>query len=589
MLLCMPILNQQKVQANEFIILPNADGAMIYNELLGELSEIGKMRKGEPMFALDHPNPLYWRVKLGNAYGLIKRSDVTVTSGVKVPAPNKQVNTATAILIEKDLDVYDNSRGGLKKFAILKGGYRYPVLEDFGAWWKVDVGGRIGFVSKSGTKIDAGVPVLMYHHILTKEQKADSPYANSSTTMTDKEFNEQMDYLKRYGYTTISTKDLESYLNRYINLPAKTVVITLDDGNISSRIYAYPKLKEHGFIADQFMITSRIAKTPATFNHKQLHFLSQQEMDQMTDVYNYYGHTHALHNLTNKNQSHLVVKSAAEINKDLQLNRQILKGMTYLAYPFGQYNNSTIQLLKNNGFTMAYTTKSGKVKLGMNKLALPRMGIEPNVSLNQFAGKVATGSKILDQPAPVKPTPPTPEPEPNEPLYDVKESDYFYDAVMSLSERGIIQGYPDGSFQPHRSVTRGQSAKILANALNLDMDNIVNPNFTDIDENNEYYKPIAALIEAGIIKGYPDGSFKPNATLTRAHMSKMIVLGYELDIQEELTHPFVDVAHESEYAGYIQTLFETGITTGTTATTFSPAENVRRGQLSAFVIRAESK
>lgn len=435
----------------------------------------------------------------------------------------------------------------------------------------------------------------MYHHILTKEQKADSPYANSSTTMTDKEFNEQMDYLKRYGYTTISTKDLESYLNRYINLPAKTVVITLDDGNISSRIYAYPKLKEHGFIADQFMITSRIAKTPATFNHKQLHFLSQQEMDQMTDVYNYYGHTHALHNLTNKNQSHLVVKSAAEINKDLQLNRQILKGMTYLAYPFGQYNNSTIQLLKNNGFTMAYTTKSGKVKLGMNKLALPRMGIEPNVSLNQFAGKVATGSKILDQPAPVKPTPPTPEPEPepepepNEPLYDVKESDYFYDAVMSLSERGIIQGYPDGSFQPHRSVTRGQSAKILANALNLDMDNIVNPNFTDIDENNEYYKPIAALVEAGIIKGYPDGSFKPNATLTRAHMSKMIVLGYELDIQEELTHPFVDVAHESEYAGYIQTLFETGITTGTTATTFSPAENVRRGQLSAFVIRAESK
>lgn len=592
MILLFPILGQLEVQASDFIIMPNKDEVVVYNELTGKLSEMGKMRKGEPMFALDHPNPEYWRVKFGNAYGLVKRKDVTVTNNVKVPAPNKQNNSNTVILIERDVDVYDNSRGGLRKFAILKGSYRYPVLEDFGAWWKIDVGGRIGFVAKNATKIDQGVPVLMYHHILKAQEKADSPYANSNTTMTDKEFNEQMDFLKQYGYTTISTKELEMYLNRYINLPAKTVVLTLDDGNISSRIYAYPKLKEHGFKADQFIITSRTPKTPAIFNHKSLHFLSQQEMDQMADVYNYYGHTHALHNLTNKNQSHLVTKSNAEINQDLQLNRKNLKNMTYLAYPFGQYNSTTIQLLKNNGFTLAYTTKNGKAKLGVDKFAIPRIGIEPNVTLKEFAGKVATGSSILDQPekpAPIPTPPPKPTPNPDEPFIDVKKSEYFYEGVMSLAKRGIIQGYPDGEFKPHNSVTRGQAAKILANALNLNMENVENPNFIDIDEDNEYYKPIAALVREGIISGYPDGMFKPNQTLTRAHMSKMIALGYGLEEMETIHHPFIDVNSDSEYIGYIQALFESNITTGTTSTTFSPNDRVRRGQLAAFVIRAEAK
>lgn len=586
--LMMPIFHRLEVQANELTIMTNQESVSIYNNNGGNLSEIGKILKGEPMRVQDSSDKDYWRVKFGNAHGLVKKSDVQVVSGVKIPGVNQQANSNKVILTEKDVDVYDNSRGGLKKFAVVKAGYRYPILSDFGNWWKVDVGGRIGFIAKLGTAIDEGIPVLMYHHILTAQEKANSPFANSSTTMTTKEFNEQMDHLKQFGYQTISTSDLEKYLNHQINLPAKTVVITLDDGNISSRIYAYPKLKSHGFIADQFIITSRIANTPATFDPTRLHFLSQQEMDQMSDVYNYYGHTHALHNLTNKNQSHLVVKSTADIKNDLQLNRRILKDMTYLAYPFGQYNQTTIQLLKETGFTMAYTIKNGKATLGINKMTIPRVGIEPNVSLKEFAKKVATGSGVLDRP--MKPTPPpAPTPNPNEPFFDVKESDYFFEGVKSLSEKGFIQGYPDGSFKPHRSVTRGQAAKILANALNLEMENVEDPGFTDIDQNNEYYKPIAALVKADIIRGYPDGMFKPNRTLTRAHMSKMIVLGYDLSVEEIIDNPFEDVEIESEYAGYIQTLYKEDITTGTTATTFSPSAQVRRGQLATFVIRAETR
>lgn len=157
-----------------------------------------------------------------------------------------------SVIVPKDVDVYDNSSGKLKKFAVLKGGYRYTVLSDYGNWWKINVGGRVGFISKTSTIVDQGIPVLMYHHILTPEEKANSRFANLDTTITTIEFNNQMDFLKQNGFTTILTKDLEKYINRQVNLPDKTVVITIDDGNISSRLYAYPKLKEHGFVADQF-------------------------------------------------------------------------------------------------------------------------------------------------------------------------------------------------------------------------------------------------------------------------------------------------------------------------------------------------
>lgn len=247
------------------------------------------------------------------------------------------------------------------------------------------MGGRIGFIQKSATSIDNGVPVLMYHHILTPKEKADSPFVNFDTTITTTQFNEEMDYLKKNGFMTISTQDLEGYLNKQVNIPAKSVVLTIDDGNISSRIYAYPKLKEHQFIADQFIVTERISKSPQTFNHKKLHFLSQQEMDEMADVYNYLGHTHALHALAGSNKSFVLAKKRYEVKQDLLLNRKLLNDMTYLAYPFGQYNEDTLKLLSETGFTLAYTTKPGRTTLGMNKLSLPRQGIDPNLPLSEFA------------------------------------------------------------------------------------------------------------------------------------------------------------------------------------------------------------
>ena len=107
-------------------------------------------------------------------------------------------------------------------------------------------------------------------------------------------------------------------------------------------------------------------------------------------------------------------------------------------------------------------------------------------------------------------------------------------------------------------------------------------------KDHPYYGHIAALVNAGIIKGYEDKTFKPTGNLTRAHVAQMLVLGFELEEQKFSSLPFKDVNNKQWHANYVQTLYANKITAGTTPTSFSPNAFVTRGQLAAFIINSEA-
>ena len=168
---------------------------------------------------------------------------------------------------------------------------------------------------------------------------------------------------------------------------------------------------------------------------------------------------------------------------------------------------------------------------------------------------------------------------------DVSESAYYYDAVQELAERGIVNGYGDATFKPNEVATRGQTAKILASILGLDTINVVDPGFTDLSPDNPYYGAIAALVQAGIINGYEDRTFRMNEPLKRNHLAKMLVKAFNLQSPEGVNLPFTDV-HQT-YKDYILALYANEITTGRTETEFDGESYVTRGQLAAFVVRTE--
>ncbi|CEA01232.1 S-layer protein precursor [Metalysinibacillus saudimassiliensis] len=173
------------------------------------------------------------------------------------------------------------------------------------------------------------------------------------------------------------------------------------------------------------------------------------------------------------------------------------------------------------------------------------------------------------------------------PFSDVPYTHTHFDNIMALQARGVISGYGDGTFRPNKYVTRAQASKMLAMVLNLDTVNVKNPNFADVSSHDEHYGAIAALVEANVISGYGDGSFRPNATLTRSQMAKMLVNGFNFEVASAVQPVFQDVTSATSNAVHIQTLVDLGITRGTTPVTFSPYNNVTRGQISTFLMNAE--
>ncbi|MGB9812623.1 MAG: S-layer homology domain-containing protein [Thermovenabulum sp.] len=114
---------------------------------------------------------------------------------------------------------------------------------------------------------------------------------------------------------------------------------------------------------------------------------------------------------------------------------------------------------------------------------------------------------------------------------DVKDENVA-DAVARLTALNIINGYPDGTFKPENTITRAEFAKVVVNALGLG--NAAQyakgmTKFKDVTSTHWASGYIQVASDLGIVKGYPDGTFKPEANVTYAEAITMIMraLGYE--------------------------------------------------------------
>ena len=113
------------------------------------------------------------------------------------------------------------------------------------------------------------------------------------------------------------------------------------------------------------------------------------------------------------------------------------------------------------------------------------------------------------------------------------------------SSAAYLTGYPDGSIRPNGFVTRAESAKIIASLKGMDLSAGGQPAFKDLT--SSWYTPyINAVVKQGLMRGYMDGTFKPNAPITRAEFAQMIM---PLDKVNSAAAPFADVkGHWAEKA-----------------------------------------
>jgi hypothetical protein len=109
---------------------------------------------------------------------------------------------------------------------------------------------------------------------------------------------------------------------------------------------------------------------------------------------------------------------------------------------------------------------------------------------------------------------------------DVPTTDQFYEDVVTLACEGVVNGYEDGRFKGGSAVTRAESAKFIIQGLEKKSVSLASPNpsdsFTDVPSTHVFYSVIMRAKANGIIAGYDDGTYKPDANTSRGAMSKMI-------------------------------------------------------------------
>ena len=103
---------------------------------------------------------------------------------------------------------------------------------------------------------------------------------------------------------------------------------------------------------------------------------------------------------------------------------------------------------------------------------------------------------------------------------DVPANQWYAKAVMTLAGKGVISGYPDGTFKPDASITRAEFVTMAMNFANAEKGTACS--FPDVPQNMWYYGAIAGATQNGWISGYPDGTFGPDRYITRAEVTSVI-------------------------------------------------------------------
>lgn len=183
------------------------------------------------------------------------------------------------------------------------------------------------------------------------------------------------------------------------------------------------------------------------------------------------------------------------------------------------------------------------------------------------------------------------EPEPEEPAMpftDVNENDWFYDVVLYAYDNGLMTGVSATEFAPNQTTTRGMIVSMLARLEGVT--SAESAGFTDVAESDWYATAVNWAASVGVVNGYEDDTFRPNAPITREQMAAILYnyadyKGYDVSARADLSD-YADAASISSWAEDVLAWANAeGLINGMTATTIDPQGATTRAQTAAMFER----
>ncbi|MFD0961580.1 leucine-rich repeat protein [Paenibacillus chungangensis] len=158
--------------------------------------------------------------------------------------------------------------------------------------------------------------------------------------------------------------------------------------------------------------------------------------------------------------------------------------------------------------------------------------------------------------------------------------------IKRAMAKGIVSGYPGEKFRPNHPVTRAEFTVMLTGALQLEEEGAT-LTFIDHDQIGNWAKQaVAQAVQAGIVDGYNDGSFRPNAQITRVEMAAMIARALKLQLNTNATTGFADDEAIPEWAkGAVEAIRKLGLADGRGDNRFVPNETATRAEATVMLLR----
>lgn len=378
----MPILDNTKEiekHYNEFV--KTNKESILYNVKEEEIGKIGK----DVELTLNNinidKNTKYFSIKDIDGY-YIKYIDVDkIDKLTDIDQRYKEYIPFNQNIVTNDITNFYDESGNL--IYSLKKEFSLPIIIKDTDKYGVEYNNRLLYINKDDIKeiIDnhntdknnsSGIAVLNYHAFYDENDDEARANCNTSICHSKKQFRSHLELIKKMNMLTLKMKEVEMYVDGKIRLP-KSVLITIDDGGKTKD--GIDLLTEYKMYATIFLVTS-------WFDPKDYY---------KTEFIELHSHSDNLHNTGDCPTGQgggIQCLDEKTIQEDLKKSRDKLNNTTYFCYPFYEYNDYSIKMLKQAGFTMAFIGESNNsdnlIHVGSDKFRLRRFVIADITTINDL-------------------------------------------------------------------------------------------------------------------------------------------------------------------------------------------------------------
>ncbi len=221
---------------------------------------------------------------------------------------------------------------------------------------------------KKQTNYVQGVPVLNYHFFYDPTLGEE---CYEGICLTTQKFREHLEYLKNNNFKVLTMNEFVKWIYGEIDIPEKSVLITIDDGAKGTGAHngnkLIPLLEEYKMHATLFLIAGWW-----DISNYQSKYLEVQS------------HTYDMHKYGDCGKGQLVCANYENAKQDLQKSLDIIGNNTSFCYPFYSYDNEAIQAIKDLGFKVAFAGGNRDATRNSNKYLIPRYPIHSNITMDRF-------------------------------------------------------------------------------------------------------------------------------------------------------------------------------------------------------------